>query len=167
MNTLPINVCQIETPDGPKQYVTCLSQEVVFQRGLPGAAIIGVLVRPLGAGEAITPDVFARNLAFVEFMHSVIARRDPELPSLIAEAKRQGEGWVYVIDQRTPTPRGAVPPEDILGAFAVKNGQVVPGSYVPSHKHHILSPRGFVCLGAELEACLLEELTKLAGDVKP
>lgn len=166
MNRLPINICSVETPEGSKQYVTCLSQEVVFQHGLPGEAIIGVLQRQLGPGEAITPEVFARNRAFVEFLHSVIARRDPELPGLQADAKRQGDGWVYVIDQRTPTPQGAVPPEDIFGAFSVKNGQVVPGSYQASHKHLILSPRGFFDLGEELQACLLEELMLLVGKLK-
>ncbi len=69
--------------------------------------------------------VFARNRVFVEFMHAVIARNAPEMPGFIAEAKRQGNGWVYIIDQRTPTPLGAVPPEHIVGVFEIKNGQVV------------------------------------------
>jgi hypothetical protein len=163
MTELPIIVCRVDTPEGPKDYVTCLSHEHVFQHGLPAEAIIGVLLRPLESGEAITPSVFARNRVFVEFMHSVIARRGPELPGLIAEAKRQGEGWVYVVDQRTPTPQDAVPPEDIVGAFEIKNGQVVPGSYRASPKHMILSANGFFRLGSELQPCLLEELTALAG----
>jgi hypothetical protein len=163
MTDLPITVCRVDTPEGPKDYVTCLSQELIFQQGLPAEAIIGVLLRPLESGEAITPSVFARNRVFVEFMHSVIARRGPELPGLIAEAKRQGDGWVYVVDQRTPTPQGDVPPEDIVGAFEIKNGQVVPGSYRASHKHMILSAGGFFRLGLELQPCLLEELAALTG----
>src|SRR5262245_11192596 len=129
MTELPLIVCSVDSPEGPKDYITCLNHEHVFQHGLPAEAIVGVLLRPLEAGEAITPGVFARNRTFVEFLHSVIARRGPTLPGLIAEAKRQGEGWVYVIDQRTPTPHDAVPPEDIIGAFKIENGQVVPGSY--------------------------------------
>src|SRR4029077_14408341 len=121
----------------------------------PAEAIVGVLLRPLESGEAITPSVFARNRVFVEFMHSVIARRGPQLPGLIAEAKRQIEGWVYVVDQRTPTPQGAVPPEDIVGSFEVKNGPVTPRSYRACPKHMILSANGFFNLGPELEPCLL------------
>src|SRR5262249_30472144 len=124
--------------------------------------IIGVLSRPLGPGEAITPAVFARNRVFVDFLHGVIARRGPELPGLIAEARRQGAGWVYIIDQRTPTPQGPIPPEDILGGFEVKGGQVVPGSYRPNPKHRVLSADGFFRLGAELQDCLLEELGRRA-----
>jgi hypothetical protein len=94
-------------------------------------------------------------------MHGVIARRGPELPGLIAEARRLCDGWVYVIDQRTRTPQDAVPPEDIVGAFEVKGGQVVPGSYRPGPKHMILSADGFFRLGSELLPCLLEELDVL------
>jgi len=95
-------------------------------------------------------------------MHAVIARRGPTLPGLIAEARRLGKGWVYVIDQRTPTPQGAVPSEDIVGAFEIKGGKVVPGSYRPSPEHRILSARGFLRLGSELQPYLLEELASLA-----
>ena len=158
-----ISICRVSTPDGPKYYVTCLSHEHVFQHGLEPEAIVGVLLRPLENAEEIDPDVFARNRLFVDFMHSVIGRRGPELPGLIAEAKRQGEGLVFVVDQRTPTPQGAVPPEDIFGAFQIRNGQVVIGSYLASPNHMVLSPNGFFCLGAELQSCLMEELVALAG----
>jgi hypothetical protein len=61
----------------------------------------------------------------------------------MAEAARLGNGWVYIIDQRTPTPGGQVPPEDIIGAFEVKDGDILPGSYRASPNHMILSPNGF------------------------
>ncbi len=162
MTGLPISVCRVQTPDGVKDYVTCLPQEQVFAHGLPPEAILGVLLRPLGEGEAITPDVFARNRAFVDFLHAVVARRAPGLPGLRAEARRQGDGWVYIIDQRTRTPQGPVPPEDIVGVFAVKGGEVVPGSYQRNPNHRLLSADGFFRLGAELQACLLEELANRA-----
>jgi hypothetical protein len=161
MTKMPINVCRVDTPEGMKDYVTLLSHERVLERGLPGEAIIGVLLRPLESGEEITPEVFARNRVFVDFMHGVIARRGPQLAGLIAEVQRQGQGLVVVVDQRTRTPQGAVPPEDIVGVFEVRDSKVVPDSYRPSPKHMILSPDGFFQLGAELEPCLLEELIAL------
>lgn len=36
-----------------------------------------------------------------------------------------------------------MPPEDIVGAFEIKNGQVVAASYRASPKHMILSANGF------------------------
>ena len=135
--------------------------ETVFERGLMPEAIVGELLRPLEAGETITPEIFARNPAFVKFMHEVIARRGPGLPGLIAEARRQVDGIVCVIDQRTPNPEGHIPPEDIVGVFAVKAGSVVPGSYQNCPKHQLLSARGFFQLVEELQTCLLEELGNL------
>jgi hypothetical protein len=67
MADLPISVFQVDTPDGVKDYVSCLPLEQMFERGLPAEAILGVLLRPLEPGEPITPDVFARNRAFVDF----------------------------------------------------------------------------------------------------
>lgn len=164
MAELPITVCRVKMPDGVKEYVTCLTMESVIARGgLAPQAIIGTLTRPLEQGESISPAVFARNRVFVDFLHAVIARRGPEAPGLVAEAARQVNGWVYIIDQRTRTPQGAVPPEDIIGAFEVKDGRLVSDSYRPCQKHMILSPDGFFRLDAQLQTFLLEELAALRG----
>jgi len=159
---LPISVCRVGTPDGVKDYVTCLPQQTAFEHGLAPEAIIGVLLRPVDQVAAITPDVFARNRVFVDFLHEVIARRGPGLPGLVAEARRQGDGWVYIVDRRTRDPHGHIPPKDIIGVFAVQGGRIAPDSYQRSPKHLILSADGFFRLGAELQACLLEELTARA-----
>jgi hypothetical protein len=158
---LPIFICRVDSPEGETDYVTCLRHEHVFANGLPSEAIIGVLLRPLGSVEAITPEVFSPNRVFVDFMHGVIARRGPQLQGLIAEASRQGNGLVVVVDQRTRNQEGRIPPDDIIGVFEVKNGQVAPGSYTPSPNHVRLSPDGFFQLDAELQMCLLEELSAL------
>lgn len=155
---LPISVCRVDTPDGVKDYVTYVPHQTAFERGLAPEAIIGVLLQPVDQVASITPAVFARNRVFVDFLHAVIARRGPELPGLVAEARRQGEGWVYIIDQRTRNPQGHIPPEDVIGVFAVQGGRIVPDSYQSCPKHLILSADGFFQLGAELQACLLEEL---------
>jgi hypothetical protein len=151
-------VMHVDTPHGPKEYVTLLPPEVAFAQGLAAEAIVGTLSRPLAAGEHITPELFVRNRAFVDFLHAVIARHGAEQPGCWAEAKRLGTGWVYIIDRRTPTPDGPVPPEDILGAFEVQDGEVVRGSYRASPRHQILSRHGFFRLDDGLQRCLLEEL---------
>ena len=158
MSETPFHVVRVRTPDGDKEYVTLLSPSVAFSKGLGAEAIIGQLLRPREASQPIVPEVFARNPAFFELMHAVIARESPKLPNCRAEAKSTGEGYLYVIDQRTPTPQGAVPPDDVIGAFEVKGGEIVAGSYRSNAKHKILSARGFFQLDAPLLACLIEEL---------
>jgi hypothetical protein len=72
-----------------------------------------------------------------------------------------GDGTLYVIDRRTPTPQSAVLEEDIFGEFEVKDGRIVPGSYRPNSKHFLFSSKGFFQLGAHLEDCLLEVLAAI------
>src|SRR5262249_21687975 len=118
----------------------------------------GQLLRPLEPGESITPDIFARNPAFVQLLHAVVARECPKQAKCVAEAKNIWNGYLYVIDQRTATPEGAVPPEDIIGAFEVQGGALVPASYKPNPNHRILSSRGFCRLDAHLNARVVQEV---------
>lgn len=158
MSETAVYVCRVVEADGVKDYVTLVPPEVMFSRGLSPEEIVGVLLRPLGTDERITPDVFARNRVFVDFLHAVIAKHGPNQPGCKAEAERLGDGFIYIIDQRTPTPQGAVPPEDIIGGFEARAGKVVPGSYRPNENHRILSSAGFFQLGSCLHECLLREL---------
>src|SRR5206468_2589407 len=68
MTALPISVCRVDTPEGARDYVTCLPHEQAFANGIPPEAIIGELLRPLKPREAITAAVFARNRVFVDFL---------------------------------------------------------------------------------------------------
>jgi hypothetical protein len=158
MSSETVYVCRVSTSQGQRDYVTLLPSDVVFEQGLSPETIVGELAHPLGPGESIQPENFARNRVFVAFLHEVIARHAPEQPGFQAEARRLGNGWLYLIDQRTPTPQGPVPPEDILGAFQIQNGEVVPGSYQASSRHRILSSAGFFRLEPGLHQCLLQEL---------
>jgi hypothetical protein len=163
MNETEVFICRVETPDGISDYVTLLAPESTFSKGLPAEAIVGVLAHPLSPDEAISPDIFARNRVFVDFMHEVIARHGPAQPGLQAEARRSGNDFVYIVDQRTQNPNGSVPSKDILGAFEVKDGELLPESYRRNPNHLILSPDGFFNLGAELQRCLLDELSASAA----
>jgi hypothetical protein len=153
-----IFVCSVDEPDGVKDYVTLISPDTFFSRGLCPEAIVGVITRPLASGEPITPDFFARNRVFVEFMHDVIAQHGPLQPDFQAEARRLGDGFVYVIDQRTPDPGGSVPPHDVVGSFQVTNGKVMAGTYTRNPNHVILSADGFFSLGPNLNTKLRDEI---------
>jgi hypothetical protein len=153
-----IFVCRVEEPDGFKDYVTLLSPDTIFSRGLCPEAIVGMLSRLLADHERITPEVFSRNRVFVEFMHEVIARHAPRDANFQAEARRIGEGWIYLIDQRTPDPGGTVPPHDVVGSFKVSRGEVVAGSYTRNPNHVILSPDGFFSLGPNLDRALRDQM---------
>jgi hypothetical protein len=153
-------VCRVQKPgEVPQDLVTLLPPEDTFNKGIIPEAIVGVLKRPLKEGEAIEPENFVRNKFFNDFMHEFIASHGPQLEGLQAEARRQGEGWVYVVDARTATPEGKVPPADILGVFEVKAGRLIAQSYKRNQKHVLLSKDGFFRLPPELHEQLRKELT--------
>jgi hypothetical protein len=158
--TLPISIIEVDGPGGPKHYVAISTAGAAFERGLIPEQIVGQLASLLPENRPIDPDGFASNPAFVDFLHEVIRGHSVSDPELIASAIRQVDGWIYVLDGRTPTPDGAVPPEDILGAFQVRAGQIVQESYQPNAGHKILSRRGFVQVPSSLQQRLLDELAK-------
>jgi hypothetical protein len=55
-----------------------------------------------------------------------------------------------------------VPPEDVIGAFRVGSGKILPGSYVASPTHRLLTARGFFQLSPALWECLQREIAERA-----
>ena len=159
MSDPPLYICCTNTSEGTKDYVTLLSPAITSSLGLIAEAIVGTLLKPLLPGKRhVTPDAFAYNGAFVDFMHEVIIREAPKQPGAQAEAKRLGEGWIYIIDERAGARGTAAGPEDLIGAFKVRDGQIVLESYSPNRGHRILSERGFFKLEAGLLKLLIQAL---------
>src|SRR5690242_3770524 len=86
-----------------------------------------------------------------------VGRTDPDL---IAAAKRQVTGSVGVIDLRTPEGvMGRVPMEDIVGLFAVEQGELT--TYHPNDKHVLFSAHGLVRLPSALHDLIVRELMRI------
>ena len=103
-------VNRVQKPgEEPQDLLTLLPPEETFTHGIIPEAIVGILKHPLKEGEPIDPEDFVRNKLFNDFMHEVIARHGPKLQGLQTEARRQGDGWVYLVDARTvdSTPSGS------------------------------------------------------------
>lgn len=136
-----------------------LSRDRVFEKGLPSKAIIGIIPN---RDAQLDPATFRPNPEFIEFLHEVIEKYGPLDPDLQLEARRQGQGWVYIIDGRTPNPQGEVPPEDIIGAFEVQAGRIVDGSYQRNQNHRILTKSGLFQLDSFLRDKLLAQTQSLS-----
>ncbi len=101
---------------------------------------------------------FSRGREFTNFLHAAIARNGPTLPGIQAAVAEQADGYVYVIDGRTPTPQGRVPNEDIIGAFQIHDGKVGPDSYQQFEAHRLYTERGFFQLDDDLAQLVLKDL---------
>ena len=134
-------------------YVSFVPHDFVFQRGLPSEAIMGRLI---DGPDLFEPEHFRTNARFLEFLHDVIARHAANCPGLIAEAQRQKEGLVYIIDARTQTPKEEVPPEDIVGAVEVQNGSV--SAYQGNPNYQVFTASGLLILDPWFRSRLLDEI---------
>ena len=135
-------------------------------RAIRPAEIIGQF--ELVDGEPrMVPTSFARGKDFSEFLHASIARHGPSVPGLVEAARGQHGTYVYVIDGRTPTPEGKVPPEDIIGSFRVENGQISAASYQRFPEHRLFTERGFFQLQASFISALLADLEAASHAERP
>ena len=155
-----VKIYTIRTAEGFKNIASLVSQEVAFEKGLLPESIIGYFVNQV-FNEEIIPDNFIRNSLFVDLLHKSIKEFAPQTKSFLNTARKLKNGSVYVIDQRTPDPNGAVPSEDIIGAFEIKNSEFIKDSYTRNNNHKILSQNGFFNLGNELFEYLLNMLYRL------
>ena len=140
-----------------RYFASLLPHDTGFTAGLPSEAIIGEFT---SGPETLTPDAFQQNIEFVKFMAYVIGKHASACPGLIAETRRQQNGFVYILDNRTPTPDDAVPPEDIIGGVEIANGKML--CYHGSPTYRILTDDGFMQLDPWLKDRLIEELVAIA-----
>lgn len=66
-----------------------------------------------------------------------------------------------ILDRRTPTPDDAVPPEDIIGAVEIQNGQML--RFHGSPNYRILTDQGLMQLDNWLKDSLIEELITIVN----
>lgn len=166
MSHTDINVYIVRTLEGDRAVVSLLSHDEVFANGLASAAIVGEFLCPIPSNAPIPVEHFVRNRFFVEILHQTIANKSPRAQSFLAEALKQNNGWVYVVDQRTQQPDGEIPLEDIIGVFEVKDGILIDGSYEANKNHRILSTAGFFDVGPELYPYLIDAVRERIGAEK-
>jgi hypothetical protein len=161
------NVFMVDERPRRACYLVPLSHEWIFEHGLPRSLIVGEL---MDAEQEVMSDEpggldyerFRPNAEFVRLLHAVLARHVRDCPGILAEAQRLGEGSVYVIDARTPTPRGAVPPADIIGEVAIRSGN--PVAYRGSPRYEVFGRNGLMRLDPWLEERFGEEILKLTQE---
>ncbi len=110
------------------------------------------------------PDGFRQNGTFLHFLNWVISLEVPHLPDAQAEAKALGSGLLQVIDGRADLAGEEPPkPEDLIGAFSVENGLIVPGTYRPYFSHCPLTEAGLFKLDPLLCQKILDRIAAQVG----
>ena len=133
--------------------ISLMPPGAAFLKGLPEIGILGSF-----QGEVVGEDNFRPNAAFIEYMHKAIAEHGPRDPDLLEAAIRAREGWLYIIDGRTPNPSGEVPPHDVIGGFQLSIGKIVEKSYQPNPNHRLFTKDGLTQLPKYIEKIMISEI---------
>jgi hypothetical protein len=158
------NVFVVDKRPGLTCYLVPLSHDIIFGAGLPSQLIVGEQADAAeaamsGGSGGLDYDRFKPNPDFNRFLHAVLASHVGRCPGVLREARRQQHGYVYILDARTPTPRGEVPPADVIGAVAIRDGQ--PFAYRGSPEYEPFGRNGMMQLDPWLEERFVEEALKL------
>lgn len=135
-----LNVFEVETDGGVRQFLGFLDSVVAGARGIPTRRIVGeCTLTPDGAFDA---GRFAVNPEFVAALTDYMNAEASRSPEIVEQARAAPSQWLYVIDRRNDTPGEQDPPAwDILGCFAVDDaGQVVPNSFQYNREHRMIGP---------------------------
>lgn len=133
--------------------MSILEPSWVNEHGLAVESVLG-LVEPATDVDQLAPTSLRENSAFLRLLSRVIYDEVGNDPALQLEADVQGEGYICLLDGRTPDPAGRVGPEDIIGAVKVEAGKVVRGSFEHNARHRLLTQHGFFRLSSLIEVAL-------------
>lgn len=99
----------------------------------------------------------------LRLMHSTIARASSELEYLLgSRARRQGSGWLALVDERAPLLYGRAPdPDDTIGMVQCQEGLVLPTTYDPMPTYRLVSPLGIFSLPKPLYQPFVKALIAL------
>jgi hypothetical protein len=167
--SLPIVVVRIQPPGQPPQDIITVAAIDIFQKhGIAAELIFGSLNKltniedPADNPEAgFGPENFSANPAFKTFLHSSIAKHVPDLPEYQHQAQDLQNGWLYLIDGRASNSDEFVNPQDVIGAFFVRNGAMKSNWYRRNSRHRLYTSAGFFQQSETLTSQIVADLIAL------
>jgi hypothetical protein len=144
----------VDNPNGGVSKYYTFSEIDVFNQGLIKEAIIGINKDKNSTASKINPESFLENTVFKKLMHKVIKEETPNILAFQRELRKQGDGYIYVIDRRGNTGEGKT--HNIIGAFKIKNSKVV--EYEINKNHRLFTEEGFFILDSYVEKKLIEKI---------
>jgi hypothetical protein len=156
-----MTLLKVRRPDGAFATVISYFEPDVLDEldGLPGEFVCGEIRDASDLQEDdfdFRPDQVEENPGFMLFLHEFIATQAATNEELKEAAREQREGFVYMIDQRTPDTEDDIPPVDIIGAFEIADGAIAAEKYSPNPNHRMITGDGLVEIGDELRVAMLE-----------
>lgn len=154
-----MNCYLYKLPAGDKMLhlLSPLSAEEIGSQQSRSELFLGRLVDPeLGA----TPGNISYNADFLVVLHELVRDLMVIDPGVIAEAKSQPNGFVFIVDRRAQAEEGEekVEKEDVIGIFLVNEYATDASRYRPNPDYRLVSARGMAMLPDVVEEELVRKL---------
>lgn len=119
-------------------------------------AFAGKLIDPL---QGPLKENVAVNPEFLIAMHETVRDVMVNDADVIAEAAKQPNGFVFIVDRRAPE-GSDIPKEDIIGIFLVNEHKTDASRYRPNPDYQLVSAKGGPQLPEAVEAALMKRLSE-------
>jgi len=132
-----------------------LPKNFISEHGLLDIAVVGQIAEnKKNAENNLVVDSFQPNPDFVYMLHEFLDKFGRNAQFLLKQLPKQAEGtWLYLVDQRVDDTNASISPEDIVGGYMIKDGQL--GEYAGNPSHELLTKKGIFQLGVELKSELI------------
>lgn len=124
--------------------------------GLPSRSelFLGRLIDPEKGAD---PDNISYNADFLVIVHELVRDMMVNHPDVTEEAKGQLNGFVFIVDQRSPQ-NEEVQKEDIIGIFLVNDRKTDAERYRPNPEYRLIGKNGVAVFPDRVEEELLKRL---------
>ncbi|WP_125802280.1 hypothetical protein [Actinoplanes sp. ATCC 53533] len=144
---------RVDFGGGERAVMSLLEPVWVDKHGLHPEVVLAVVHHDADLDEPGPADI-RENPPFLRLLSRTIWESVVSCEAIRRQAHIQGNGFVYLLDERTSDPGGRVPPEDILGTVQVRDAQPVAGSYQHNPRHRLYTAAGWFQLPEEIETVL-------------
>lgn len=131
-----------------------LSREQLAGRDTRSEFFIGRLIDPL---KGIAVGNISYNADFLVLVHSLVRDLMVNDPSVLEEAAKQPNGFVFIIDRRAKEDEN-IQKEDIIGIFLVAGNKTDISNYRPNPDYVLVSERSVGILPEIVEDALMKRL---------
>jgi hypothetical protein len=141
-----LNIYEIDEEFGTRYFVCFLESVMAGAIGIPTRSIVGEFTPD--KDNEFDSETFERNEEFIQAFVQYMNREGINAPELIAQARAEPGGFLYLVDPRHPldeTGEEEPPTEQLIGRFLVDDqGRITPDSFEYNSDHILFDPQSGV-----------------------
>lgn len=134
--------------------LSVLNPDFEFRDKIISKAVVGYLINPI---YPIVHQNIVYNHDFIDYFHKTVKISALLILGINQSYKNQKGGYVYILDDRADKNKKAEP-QDVVGSFEIKDGEILEESYTPNVQYEFISEKGVCKLTSEFETIFFEAI---------